>query len=129
MADIYVHYVLNTVATFEVEPPSAERWLQRFEDLGARGLPFLVVVAADEVAGYSYAAPWRPKPSNRHVAEDAVYLSPKYVGRGLGTKLLEALVKASAGCGLRQMIAVIADTGDDASPPCIAASASSTWAD
>ena len=63
------------------------------------------------------------------MAEDTVYPSPKYVGRGLGTKLLEELVKASAGCGLHQMIAVIADTGDGASPPCIAVSASSTWAD
>ncbi|MFF4060798.1 GNAT family N-acetyltransferase [Streptomyces sp. NPDC001668] len=57
----------------------------------------------------------RPEPSNRHVAEDTVSLSPTCVGRGPGTKLLEELVKASAGCGLHQMIAVIADTGDGAS--------------
>ncbi|MFC0551573.1 GNAT family N-acetyltransferase [Planotetraspora thailandica] len=42
-------------------------------------------------------------------------MAPGHVGRRLGTALLGGLVAESANAGMRQMIAVIADTGDDAS--------------
>src|SRR5579884_3527907 len=71
--------------------------------------PFLVAEERGEVAGYAYAAPWRPKPAYRHTVEDTLYLAPGRTGRGLGSRLLSALLPASAEAGARQMIAVIAD--------------------
>jgi L-amino acid N-acyltransferase YncA len=44
-----------------------------------------------------------------------VYLAPGWTGRGLGRLLLGALLAASARAGVRQVAAVIADTGDGAS--------------
>jgi phosphinothricin acetyltransferase len=75
-------------------------------------------VAEDDggaVAGYAYASPWRPKPAYRHTVEDTVYISPGLTGRGLGRALLEALLAGCEQAGARQVIAVIADTGSDAS--------------
>jgi phosphinothricin acetyltransferase len=65
--------------------------------------------------GYAYAAPWRPKPAYRHTVEDSVYLAPDRTGRGLGRRLLDALLTRCAQAGVRQVVAVIADTGDGAS--------------
>jgi phosphinothricin acetyltransferase len=39
IADIYAHYVLNSVASFELEPPAAEEWQNRFANVAAAGLP------------------------------------------------------------------------------------------
>jgi L-amino acid N-acyltransferase YncA len=118
VAAIYAHYVTTSVATFEEVPPTLADWRLRLEDLADRQLPFLVTEAGTgdgAVSGYAYASPWRPKSAYRHTVEDTVYVSPAHVGRGLGSALLGALLTACADAGARQVIAVIADTGSDAS--------------
>ncbi len=67
------------------------------------------------VCGFAYASPWRPKSAYRHTVEDTVYLSPGCTGRGIGSALLGMLLAGCAAAGTRQVIAVIADTGSDAS--------------
>ncbi|MDP9796162.1 phosphinothricin acetyltransferase [Catenuloplanes nepalensis] len=115
VAAVYAGYVTDSVATFEENVPSPADWRARHADLAARGLPFLVADDGGRIAGYAYAGPWRPKPAYRHTVEDTIYLDPAYTGRGIGSRLLAALLDASATAGARQMIAVIADTGTDAS--------------
>jgi len=116
VAGIYRHYVVNSVATFEENPPSADDWRAKLADLTGRGLPFLVAEVDGEVVGFAYASPWRPKPAYRHTVEDTVYLAPGWTGRGLGRALLEPLLSRCRAAGTRQVIAVIADSGDGASP-------------
>lgn len=113
---IYAHYVTETVATFEETAPSAADWARRLAELAGRGLPFLVADVTGTVAGYAYAGPWRPKPAYRHTVEDSIYLAPGRTGEGLGHALLDALLARCAQAGVRQVVAVIADTGHDASP-------------
>ena len=125
VAAIFAHYVETSVATFEEVAPTAADWRQRFGELAARNLPFLVAgdgVAGTGVAGgggsvcgFAYASPWRPKSAYRHTVEDTVYLSPGCTGRGIGSALLGTLLAGGAAAGARQVIAVIADTGSDAS--------------
>ncbi|GAA2453764.1 GNAT family N-acetyltransferase [Actinomadura vinacea] len=115
VAEIFAHYVLHTTATFEEIPPTADQWRPRLADLTGRGLPFLVAETGGEVAGYAYAGPWRPKPAYRFTVEDSIYLAPERTGRGLGGALLGTLLDRCARAGLRQVVAVIADTGTDAS--------------
>jgi L-amino acid N-acyltransferase YncA len=115
VAGIYAHYVTGTVITFEERPPTVADWRQRLDDLSGRGLPFLVAKIGDDVVGYAYAGPWRPKPAYRHTVENSVYLAPERTGRGLGRALLEGLLDECGRAGVRQVVAVIADTGSDAS--------------
>jgi phosphinothricin acetyltransferase len=115
VAEINAHYVTNTVITFEETPPAVDDWHRKLADLADRGLPFLVADVSGEVAGYAYAGPWRPKPAYRNTVEDTIYLSPEHTGRGLGGALLGELVTRSIAVGMRRMIAVIADAGDDRS--------------
>ncbi|MEU9337216.1 N-acetyltransferase family protein [Streptomyces sp. NPDC048290] len=115
VAGIFTYYVRHTVITFEETPPSLSAWRQRLDDLTARGLPFLVAEVSGEVAGYAYAAPWRTRPAYRHTAENSIYLAPARTGQGLGGALLGALLTACAESAVRQVVAVIADMGTDAS--------------
>jgi L-amino acid N-acyltransferase YncA len=115
IAAIYAHYVTTSVATFEEVPPTAAHWRRRFDDLAAQNLPFLAAEADAAVCGYAFASLWRPKPAYRHTVEDTVYVAPSCTGRGLGSALLGALLTACDLAGARQVIAVIADTGSEAS--------------
>ena len=116
VAAIFAHYVATSVATFEEVPPTAADWRRRLGELSRLNLPFLVALGAQgTVCGYAYASPWRPKPAYRYTVEDTVYIAPGHTGRGVGSALLAGLLAGSAEAGARQVIAVIADTGSDAS--------------
>jgi L-amino acid N-acyltransferase YncA len=111
VAAIFAHYVISSLVTFEITPPTVEYWHQTCADLSRRGLPFLVCEQAGQVVGYAYAAPWRAKPAYRHTVESTIYLSPDYTGQGLGRRLLTALLRQCALAGAEQVIAVIAESG------------------
>jgi len=67
------------------------------------------------IAGYAYAGPWRRKPAYRLTVENSVFVAPGLTGAGIGRQLLTELLAQCAEAGLRQVIAVIADSGDPAS--------------
>jgi phosphinothricin acetyltransferase len=116
VAAIFGHYVTSSVVTFETTPPDAAHWRHAHADLAGRGLPFLVCERGGEVAGYAYATPWRTKPAYSGTVENSVYLAADQTGKGLGRLLLVALLRECRLAGAEQMIAVIADSGNPASP-------------
>ncbi len=115
IAAIFAYYVTETVTTFETTPPDAAHWRERIEAHTRSGMPFLVLARGGAVLGYALASPWRPKPAYRHTLEDSIYLAPDHTGQGYGRRLLVELLARCARFGARQMIAVIADSGDPAS--------------
>ena len=115
VAEIFGWYATHSVATFEEAPRADQEWHELLGHLSGLGLPFLIADASDEIAGYAYAGPWRGKPAYRHTVEDSIFIAPGITGRGVGRQLLTQLLSDAAGAGARQMIAVIADTGDQAS--------------
>ncbi len=112
---VYGHHVLHGTASFETEPPSPEEMRQRRADLVARGYPYLVAEDVAGVVGYAYAGPYRPRPAYCDTVENSVYLRPDAIGRGIGRRLLEALIGDCESRGYRQMIAVVGDSENMAS--------------
>jgi L-amino acid N-acyltransferase YncA len=115
--EIYAHHVRHGLASFEETPPDLAEMTRRFEATLAHGLPYLAaeaaprVDAAPEISGYAYAGPYRPRPAYRFTVENSVYVAPGLEGRGVGSALLEELIVRCTALGLRQMIAVIGDSG------------------
>ena len=112
---IYAHHVLHGLGTFEEVPPPVEELGQRLANVRARGLPWLVWDEAGEVLGYAYAGPFRPRAAYRYTVEDSVYVAPGAARRGIGRALLGEVITACEGMGLRQMVAVIGDSGNQGS--------------
>ncbi len=112
---IYAHHVLHGLATFEETAPSIEEMAARRGAALDLGLPYLVAEAADEILGYCYATPYRPRPAYRYAIEDSVYVADGLGGRGVGTALLGALIERCEAGPWRQMLAVIGDSGNRAS--------------
>ena len=112
---IYAHHVLHGLASFEEEPPSVEELARRYRDIVGRGLPYLVAELNGAVAGYGYCAPYRARSAYRFSLEDSVYVRHDATGRGVGRRLLEALIARCEALGYRTLIAVIGDSGHAAS--------------
>ncbi len=112
---IYALAVLHGTGTFELEVPDQAEMARRRADVLARQLPWLVAAQGDEVLGYAYASPFRPRGAYRFCVEDSVYLHPQARQRGVGTWLLMELISRCQALGLRQMVAAIGDSQNQGS--------------
>lgn len=112
LAAIYGHHVLHGFGTFEEVPPSVEDMAGRRRAIVERGLPYLVAEEAGAVLGFAYAGPFRPRAAYRYTVEDSVYIAPDAMGRGVGRAVLSEVLKACEAFGVRQVVAVIGDSGN-----------------
>ena len=74
-----------------------------------RGTALVVHVSGEpqDVVGFAVAGPWHSYEGYARTVEDSIYLSPAAQGKGLGARLLAALIEASRRAGDRTMIALI----------------------
>ena len=115
IAAIYHHHVLHGAASFEMEPPDAAEMARRRRTVVDGGYPYLVAEQHGRVVGYAYASAYRPRPAYRNTVENSVYVEPGRERQGIGRVLLAALLEACERRGFRQVVAVIGDSGHEAS--------------
>lgn len=108
--DIYAHYVLNSLASFEEQVPEVDEIARRRAAVLERGMPYLVAECDGRVRGFAYCAPYRDRSAYRYMVEDSIYVSPETPRRGLGRALLSTLITRAGALGYRQMVAVIGDS-------------------
>lgn len=90
IARIYQEGIQTSLATFETEVPNWENWNEKY-------LPFarLVLLKGNKIVGWAALS----KVSNRHVyrgvAEVSIYVAREYYNQGIGTILLNKLIKES----------------------------------
>jgi L-amino acid N-acyltransferase YncA len=114
--EIYNHYVKNSTVTFDEKAMSLKSWRAKFAQIEKAKMPMLVAVSPNgNMLGFAYVYPWQQKTAYRFTVEDSIYLGPASTGKGLGKVLMAELIAASKAAGLKEMIAVIADQGADAS--------------
>jgi L-amino acid N-acyltransferase YncA len=113
--EIYSYHVLHGLASFEEVAPTVEDMAARRRDIIARGLPHLVAEADGLILGYAYAGPYRTRSAYRFTLENSVYIAQDAIGRGIGRRLLDAVIERCTELGYRQMIAVIGDSQHQAS--------------
>lgn len=100
---IYNEGIDDRLATLETErrvPEERARWL------AARGPrhPVLVAVADDHVVGWASLNPFNPRPAYDHVADFSIYVERAWRGRGVGRRLLPALIDAARERGYHKLV-------------------------
>jgi phosphinothricin acetyltransferase len=113
---LYAHHVLTGTGSFEEEPPDAAEMARRLAEVQGHGLPWLVAVGGDgALAGYAYAGRFHVRSAYRLTVEDSVYVAAGHTGRGVGRRLLTALIARCAALGRQVMVARIGDAANAAS--------------
>jgi L-amino acid N-acyltransferase YncA len=115
IAAIYRHAVLHGRASFELIPPEESELAARRATLVEAGFPHIVATLGDEIVGYAYAGPYRPRPAYANTVENSVYVRHEWHGQGVGRALLAHLIAEAERRGFRQMIAVIGDSANRSS--------------
>ena len=95
IAAIYNHHVVNTIVTFEETPVDDAEMRRRIADIDASHGWFVAQDGA-RVAAYAYASAWRARSAYRRSVETTAYVASDAMGRGLGTKLYDALLRELA---------------------------------
>ncbi|MDR1446759.1 MAG: GNAT family N-acetyltransferase [Treponema sp.] len=88
---IYNYYVENTAVTFEEEKISVTEMENRILN-AVSAYPWLVFEEDTRLAGYAYVQRWKERAGYRFSAEDSIYVHKDFLGRGIGTALLERLL-------------------------------------
>ncbi|RXZ66951.1 N-acetyltransferase family protein [Agromyces albus] len=114
--EIYNYYVANSTVTFDEDAMTLKEWKSKFAYLSKLGMPFVVAESpSGQLLGYALVSPWKQKRAYRYTVENSIYLGPAAAGKGLGRALLAELIERSKAAGLKEIIAVIADQGAEAS--------------
>jgi L-amino acid N-acyltransferase YncA len=116
MLEIYNYYVANSTVTFDEDALTLKEMRAKFRTVQALKYPWLVAVSPRGlILGYTYVTPWKQKAAYRFTVEDSIYLAPAATGKGVGKALLARMLDDAAEAGIKEVIAVIADRGADAS--------------
>lgn len=111
VAGIYAHYVLESTASFETEPPDEQEMARRIAETLDAGYPWLLANDPDgKVLGFAWAQRYGPRNAYAYSCETSIYVRQDSMGKGVGTTLLNGLVEECTARGLRQAFAVIAGT-------------------
>jgi L-amino acid N-acyltransferase YncA len=92
---IYAAGIAAGDATFQSEPPDWDEW-----DRGHLPEHRLVEISGERVLGWAAVAPTSPRAVYAGVVEVSVYVDPDAQGRGVGRRLLEALIESTERAGI-----------------------------
>jgi L-amino acid N-acyltransferase YncA len=114
--EIYNHYVKNSTVTFDDSVMTLGQLRRKFAKTLEKKIPFVVAESpSGNILGFAYVFPWKEKAAYRYSVENFIYLGPAATGKGLGKVLLGELIQRCKAAGLKEMVAVIADQGAEAS--------------
>ena len=94
------------LATWDTLPWTLDQRREWFADHDEMN-PLLVAELAGEVIGFAYVTPVSKKHGWRFTREDTIYIEERFRGRGVGDRLLAALLERLREIGVRLVIASI----------------------
>ena len=108
---IYNDAVINTTATFDLEPRTLEAQAAWFDE---HVPPHPVIVAEEDgrVIGWASLSPYATRPAYRFTAEFSLYVDTDARGRGVGERLLRELMTLGRMFGLHSLIGKITEENE-----------------
>ena len=108
IAEVYRPFVEGSRISFEEHAPDAAEMARRIVGERPGYHPWLVAEEANQIKGFASSSQFRARPAYRWSVETGIYLAADAHGRGLGRRLLSALLDLLAAQGFATAIAGIA---------------------
>lgn len=109
ITEIYNDAIIKTVATFDTQPKSIEEQRVWFAEHDTK---YPILVAEDEslIIGWVSSSRWSDRCGYSDTAEISLYVKQGHRNRGIGRKLLEAILKQAKNAGFHTVVGRIAGT-------------------
>lgn len=111
ITDIYNDAILKTVATFDTDPKDIETQRIWFANHGSK-YPMLVAEQDELIVGWASLSKWSDRCAYSDTAEISIYVCEEHRGRGIGRKLIQAIVQEGRRADLHTVIARITEGND-----------------
>lgn len=93
LLDIYNYEVENGVATLDINKKTFAEWEEWYDNHNIENHPLIVAEIENEVAGYATLSAYRFKEAYKSTVELSVYVSPNHRQMGVGTALMEEILR------------------------------------
>jgi L-amino acid N-acyltransferase YncA/GrpB-like predicted nucleotidyltransferase (UPF0157 family) len=111
MTKIYNEAILTTTATFDTEPKTADERMSWFQSHDQRH-PIFAAELDGIVVGWIALSEWSDRPAYHDTGETSFYVQSEHRGKGIGTVLLQTLIKEAERLKYHTLIARIAGESD-----------------
>jgi L-amino acid N-acyltransferase YncA len=108
ITEIYNDAIINLTATFDTQPKTLEEQTAWFEGHHSH-FPVLVAEQKGRIAGWASLSRWSDRCAYSGTAEASLYINAKDRNKGLGRKLLSAILDEGQKAGLHTVIARIVE--------------------
>ncbi len=105
--DIYNEAILNSTATFDLEPQTLAARQQWLAEHNPAVYPVLCLLQEEKVVGWASLSPYRNRPAYRYSVEFSLYIHKDHRGRGYGRALLRQLLAQAEALGHHLLIACV----------------------
>ena len=113
---IHNHVIATSTANYNYHAADPARWRALVTERQAAGIPFLVAVEGEMIAGYASFGPFRPQDGYARTVEHMIYVAPEFQRRGVAGLLMPELIARARALGKHVMVGAI----DAANPASIA---------
>jgi L-amino acid N-acyltransferase YncA len=103
LAVIYNQGIVDRIATLETEertPEERRAWL----DARDSRHPVIVAVADGQMVGFGSLNVFNPRKAYDHVADFSIYIERSWRGKGVGSRLLQALIQRARQIGYHKLV-------------------------
>ncbi|MBN2860697.1 MAG: N-acetyltransferase [Sphaerochaetaceae bacterium] len=108
LTEIYNYYILNSTATFDVNPVSIEQRRIWFSHYAPDSRYKLIVAEHEEqIIGYTSTSKFREKEAYAQSVESSIYIHPEHQKKGLGAALYARLFEALKDTDVHRVFACI----------------------
>ncbi len=109
--DIFNHFIVTGFAAY-AEKPVGYGAIAIFKDM-TRGYPFFVIeTASGAISGFSFLRPFHRTDIFSHVGEITYFILPDHTRKGLGRKLLDAVIEEAKKRSINSILASISSLNE-----------------
>ena len=105
---IYNEAILETVATFDITPKTMDEQKTWFMEHG-KSNPIVVAEESGVIVGWAALSKWSDRCAYSDAAEISLYVKKEHQGKGIGRKLMQAVLDKGREAGLHTVLARIAE--------------------
>ncbi len=115
LLEIYNYEVENGIATLDIDKKTLPEWEKWYNEHNIDNHPLIVCEVKGEIAGYATLSSYRQKQAYSSTVELSVYVSPNHRRMGVGTALMEEILRmAKEDESIHTVVSVIT-SGNEAS--------------
>ena len=112
ITEIYNEAIIHTVATFDTQVKTVEEQRPWFDGHGPKS-PIIVAEEGGVVTGWASLSRWSDRCAYAETAEISLYVREVHRGKGIGRKLMEAIIEEGRKAGLHVVGARIAEGNEE----------------